>query len=236
MSDSNLFFIENEYGKVWYFKNDEEMLKQVSANLIFEQYYVINYLSNIVKSSGLILDIGAHCGSHTVLYKSLNPSAVIHAFEPQIELFKILKRNVEENGLSDVYVHNEAVGHYVGEAFLNDYSVDGSNAYSPLEYGSDKVMNLAGVQIGDGGQSVWMVTVDSLNLSACDFIKIDVEGFEPHVLSGAAETIRKFSPVISFEFNDKRSNDSTASSFQMLHVFGYSCANISGDNWIATRI
>ena len=37
-------------------------------------------------------------------------------------------------------------------------------------------------------------TLDSFNLSGIDFIKIDVEGYELHVLSGGRETIAKNKP------------------------------------------
>jgi FkbM family methyltransferase len=43
------------------------------------------------------------------------------------------------------------------------------------------------------------ITLDSLNLHACDFIQLDVEGFEAHVIYGARQTIEKFKPVIALE-------------------------------------
>ena len=43
--------------------------------------------------------------------------------------------------------------------------------------------------------------VKSLNLSRIDFIKIDVEGFEGHVLRGAVQTLSAFKPVVVLELN-----------------------------------
>ena len=42
-------------------------------------------------------------------------------------------------------------------------------------------------------------TIDQLNLPACDFIQLDVEGYEINVLHGAAKTIEKYKPGISCE-------------------------------------
>lgn len=50
------------------------------------------------------------------------------------------------------------------------------------------------------GDDVEMITLDSLNL-APDFIKIDCEGMEWHVLVGGEQTIRTHKPVIMFEEN-----------------------------------
>jgi hypothetical protein len=46
---------------------------------------------------------------------------------------------------------------------------------------------------------VSVVTLDALGLPECAIIKIDVEGMEPQVLSGGAETIERCRPVIYFE-------------------------------------
>lgn len=44
-----------------------------------------------------------------------------------------------------------------------------------------------------------MITIDSLNLDACDFMQLDVEFYELNVLRGALKTIEKYKPVISCE-------------------------------------
>jgi hypothetical protein len=43
--------------------------------------------------------------------------------------------------------------------------------------------------------------LDELNPHQCDFIKIDIEGFEPYALEGAAELIQRTRPVLHVEVN-----------------------------------
>lgn len=44
-----------------------------------------------------------------------------------------------------------------------------------------------------------VMTIDSFEFDSCDFIQLDVEGYELHIIRGAMETIRAYSPVISIE-------------------------------------
>jgi hypothetical protein len=48
-------------------------------------------------------------------------------------------------------------------------------------------------------KTINIVTIDDLKLEALDLLKIDVETMEPQVLRGAAETIKKYRPIIMFE-------------------------------------
>lgn len=225
------FVIKNNYGSIEYFDNDEEMLKQRESNLFFEQEFVLTVLSEYIQSSKVALDIGAHCGSHTILYKKINPDLTVFAFEPQKAMYSLLTSNIKANDISGVHLYNNAVGHFIGDAHLNKYSSDGTHAFETVYYDDERVFNLAGLSIGSGGELVKMVTIDSLMLS-CDFMKIDVEGYEPFVLQGAVETIERCKPVISFEYNEKTCG-SDISSFHILDDLGYSYHQVSKDNWIA---
>jgi len=226
-------YIENEYGKIAYYENDEEMVKQKEHNLFFEQEYVISYLKDFILKSKVILDIGAHCGSHSMIYKSLNSKCKIYAFEPQTMLYRLLVRNLRSNGYKSVLCLNNAVGNKIGAVEMNSFSTDGLNSYENVSYGGQDMYNLAGIQIGSGGEPAYMITVDSLSLTGCDFIKIDVEGYEPLVLEGALSTIEKYRPVISYESNHKTCKESSISSHELLANLGYECDNVWGDNWIA---
>jgi FkbM family methyltransferase len=46
-----------------------------------------------------------------------------------------------------------------------------------------------------------VLTIDSMNLQGCDYVKIDVEGAENLVLMGARETLREYKPTICFEYS-----------------------------------
>jgi FkbM family methyltransferase len=225
------FIISNKFGSIEYFDNDEEMLKQKQDNLFFEQNFVLDNLSDFIKASSVVLDVGAHCGSHTILYKRINPNCKIYAFEPQAAMYSLLVKNVKSNNLEDVHCYNNAVGHFVGDAEMNKFSEDGSNAFKNAYYDDENIFNLAGISIGSGGERVKMITIDSLKMS-CDFIKIDVEGYEPYVVSGAFETIKKCRPVICYE-NNHKSCDAEWTVSDMLHDIGYSIENSDGENWIA---
>ena len=62
------------------------------------------------------------------------------------------------------------------------------------------------------------ITIDSLDLPGCDFLKIDVEGMELQVLQGAEETIRKYQPVIYAEADREDKKDAL---FAYLRSHGY---------------
>lgn len=57
----------------------------------------------------------------------------------------------------------------------------------------------AGAHFGKPGGDVPVITIDSLELDACDLICLDLEGYEPQALRGAEKTIRKFRPAILIE-------------------------------------
>ena len=46
-----------------------------------------------------------------------------------------------------------------------------------------------------------IITIDSLEITDCDLLQLDVEGYEYFALQGAKETIRQSNPVICLELN-----------------------------------
>jgi len=51
----------------------------------------------------------------------------------------------------------------------------------------------------DGPGDIEIITLDGLSLPACDYLCLDVEGYEPKALCGAKETIARYRPVIQIE-------------------------------------
>tara|TARA_B100000900_G_scaffold391103_1_gene385391 strand:+ start:214 stop:603 length:390 start_codon:yes stop_codon:yes gene_type:complete len=64
-------------------------------------------------------------------------------------------------------------------------------------------------------------TLDSYKIRDVDFIKIDVEGYEPRVLQGGMETIERYSPAILCEINQ-----GDFSARQILESIGYKCVDV----------
>jgi len=226
-----MFTANTKYGKMSCWKNDQAFVTALKKNKVYEEDLVINELQDIIKSSTVILDIGAHIGSHTLIYSKLNPNCIIHSFEPQTKIFELLKLNVTQNKCNNVILHNNCVGHKIRTANMSKKCVDGHNINKDINYGSDTTFNLGGLQLGKDGEKVEMLTIDSLQLTGCDFIKIDVEGAEPLVLKGGEATIKKFKPKILFEQNNKKlspeminyldASDINMDSIEILKSYGY---------------
>ena len=164
------------------------------AGQVFESHIINGTLKPYIEKSRYIVDVGANIGCHAVSYANFNPECQVWAFEPQEKLHGILTRNVTRNKLDDrVTVSRCGLGHVETDATMA--SLD--TVFDYQQNGCNK----GGLGIGEGGEKIKIVTLDSLNLPGLDFLKIDVEGAEGLVVQGGAETIKKFKPVIFFEHN-----------------------------------
>ncbi len=87
-----------------------------------------------------------------------------------------------------------------------------------LDYSA--VNNFGGLGLGSfrQGEPVPVLTVDSLQLARCHLLKVDVEGMESEVLTGATETIARYRPVLYLE-NDRA--EKSPQLIQQLLQLGY---------------
>lgn len=141
------------------------------------------YLSNVK----VILDIGANIGNHSIYWSQFDNIEKIIAFEAVKSIYEILARNVNNNNIAKIELHNLAVGEKDGYAEIDKF--DENN------YGSTslKVVDESEIKI---------VSVDNFLSNKdlqIDFVKIDVEEFEVFVLNGMKHTIAKDKPIIWVE-------------------------------------
>ena len=136
-------------------------------------------ISNYVPQKRVVVQAGGNCGFYVKQYAKL--FEVVYTFEPEPVNFYCLNLNVTE--------HN--VLKFQGCLGDEHYCV-----------GLDKFMPDVGSTYVSGEGSVPTFLIDDLNLSACDLIHLDIEGYELKALKGAVETIKKFKPVIAFECHD----------------------------------
>jgi FkbM family methyltransferase len=243
MRSDDLFRVDSPVGTLFYFRNDR-WFTGGGPNQIFEQDIVLKYLKKIIQSSKLALDIGAHVGSHSIIYSNLNFDLKILAFEPQKKIFELLKYNIDFSNLENVHPYNLAVGNTSGTTTL-DSIVHEPGHDILLSYDINLPANFGGVGLGPGGERVQMVSIDDLELERCDYIKIDVEGAENLVILGGRKTILKYKPSIFFESNHTHMTPQTLNSLgidralpnakEMLQEFGYSqILKIDDNNYLAS--
>lgn len=235
---------DTNYGRMCCLPNDIVFNSEMRNGKIYEEHLIVKNIIPLFNTldSLVILDVGSHIGSHSVIYSKLFPNSQILAFEPQSIIFNILNKNIHQNNINNCSVYNNAVGHINMDTTMSKYLYDGYDC--KIEYGVDKTLNYGGIGLGKDGEYVKMISIDSLNLERCDYIKIDVEGAEILVLTGALNTINKYHPIIFFEETDKTISTEMIESMnininfetprELLIKIGYHITNIDNNNCLAT--
>lgn len=179
---------------------------EVKIDRLFEKY---------VKPGSTVIDIGANIGLHTLRSALLTgEKGKVLAIEPSTWAIKKLRRNLELNPeLSKVIeIRHNALGENAEKSislgFQSSYRLNGKNEiYSEV---------------------VDVLTLDSIaeqnSLQSVDFIKIDVDGHELHILRGAKKMLSISKPVLVVEFTPSYSTsylDELTAIETYLHSLGY---------------
>jgi len=178
---------ESRYGQIIFSTIDQYVGASIEKYGEFSEYEGM-FFQSFVRPGSVVMDIGANIGAHTLaLAKATGPSGMVLSYEPQRTLCYMMCGSVVLNELSNVFCFNQAVGEEVGSIEVPnlDYSVYAN-------YGG--LCLVENEQNWDGGHGVYrvkQVSIDSLNLPTCDFVKVDVEGMELSVLKGATETMAR---------------------------------------------
>ncbi len=136
------------------------------------------WVRNILKPGGTFLDVGANVGYYTTLAASLVGSkGHVLAFEPSPYAYKRLETILKRNAITQVDAFQCAVGDK--EGWLDLYLPNQAHLHSPSLVPTDKTFTSVKVQVCclDSHASLEAI-------SMIDFMKVDVEGFEPNVLRG----------------------------------------------------
>lgn len=134
------------------------------------------------------VDVGANIGATALIMGAFaGERGRVIAVEPGPQSFALLQRNLAMNGASTVTALNCAVSAESGRMTFCENS-----AYGHLA--PDAVGLQVEVRTLDR-------IVEDLGLTRLDLLKIDTEGFEPHVLEGARATLERLRPVIYLELN-----------------------------------
>jgi FkbM family methyltransferase len=193
---------ESDYGQFvvnQYCKFQGEALETTGKTHIEDELNRMYMIIDGLPDDAVVIDGGANIGFITVpLARHLQgkPAKII-SFEAQKRLFYALAGTVAINDLYNVHVYNQALGDTVGVVKMPDV-----NYQEVDDYGSVSVDAEVSEFDYTNPNLTQMVTIDSLRLPKVDFIKLDVEGYEPNAIRGAAETIKKHRPWLWVEYNN----------------------------------
>lgn len=159
-----------------------------------------DYYESFLKPGDYAIDIGAHVGRHTIpIAKKVAPNGRVFAYEPiytcREKLIKSIKH--DENNLEEVittypYALSDRKGNSEFTIFIDDPGYSGLKARSGAN--TSKTERIV----------VDVRTLDDhlAGLKSLEYIKIDAEGGEFDILKGGVNLIKKFRPVVTFEFGE----------------------------------
>ena len=224
LADYRIAEVERE-GR-FYIDDSRDLIKRSLSKGVEWEPYITNLILAHAKPGTTVVDVGAHIGTHTVtLAQAAGWRGRVYAFEPQKKIFRELVKNVELNGLRNVVALRFAIG----------------DRHGLVEMNKSGKGNEGGTSIGAGGDRAELRTLDSFGFRNLSFVKIDVEGYEDHVLDGAARTLREQHPVVLVEIlggvdydkataEQKRRIEGTRAKIEAL---GYTTKRVSMHDYLA---
>lgn len=177
-------------------------------------------MRTILKKGGVFYDIGANVGFYTLFGSSLvGPEGKVYAFEPLPRNLKYLYCHLNLNKITNVKVFECAVSNQTGQAFFDE----------SVEPSMGKISSIGKILVN-------MISLDELynegKIIAPDSMKIDVEGAEYWVLTGALRILKNSHPIIFLATHGKKEHQDCCN---FLIELGYHVESIDGKRIDETR-
>ncbi len=146
-----------------------------------------------------IIDIGAHYGYFSLFSsKNTDNASLIFAFEPDVNNYRILCRNIEKNKAANIHPVNCAIagtdelsrlykGRSPNNSLLQDYSFVQKDQYIKIQT-----------------KTLPQIITDN-DIQRIDFLKMDCEGSEYAILETMPDRVLNLITTVSMEFHDLKS-------------------------------
>lgn len=174
----------------------------------------LNVMKDYIPEGTTVFDVGAHQGTHTLAFaRFVGSSGKVVAFEPQRTMHQIASGTIALNEIYNVLLFNFAVGNKREIVSIPIFDYEKPGHFSGMSITNEP-----------NGEKVIQEKIDSLALelnlgSNLSLIKIDVEGMEYQVLTGAEEVISQNNPTIFFELHKGNKYHSQILAFLKRHGY-----------------
>jgi FkbM family methyltransferase len=154
---------------------------------------MIDVIGRYVNPGDTCFDVGANAGAVSLaLAKRVGPRGAVYAIEPGKAVFARLSANIGLNPRFSRVIRPYCLAfsdRREVRTWVEDPKNPGNASFIMLDEGAKEQMPLAPMDDFIAGQGVERI----------DFIKIDVEGLELEVITGALRSIERFKPAIYYE-------------------------------------
>ena len=144
------------------------------------------FIKTVVKDGDCVFDIGAHIGYYSFLFSNLTgKTGNCYSFEPQKNLFEIIKLTMKANGISNIIPFNTLLSNKTGKIKFFQ-AEDQSHSSVTASIGKSEAIS--------SSYDIDSITIDDFirenKIPSVKLMKIDVEGAEFMVLEGAKESLK----------------------------------------------
>lgn len=178
--------VETDRFTIWVDAEDPLVAQGIMANRSYETHVTAALLREL-RADSTFVDVGANMGWFTLLAAPIARRVI--AIEPNPTNVQLLYRSLLANEFKNVSVLQGAVTDRPNLLQLNFLRSNGS--VSSVE----QAVTTATIVQGNPLDLLLRET------ERVDVMKIDIEGHEPIALEGMRETLRRFHPVLIFEFH-----------------------------------
>jgi len=188
-----------------YFKNGTKCVIRNKSDSIafFENYFLkVNNPNEKfgIKKDDIVIDIGSHIGYFTIYAAKNAHKGTVYSIEPYIESFKILKKNLKLNNLTNVKPFHIAISKVTEQITLY---IDKNNQIGNSIFQTDATTESEKVDSFSLGDFV-----KSNKIEKIDFLKIDCEGAEFEILLNLDKELIKNINKISVEVHENNITNS----------------------------
>jgi len=159
------------------------------------------------KSAPLIIDGGANIGVSVIYFKKLYPKSHIIAFEPDPEVFQVLKKNCESFGIQDVETIPKAL--WTSDTALEFMREGGDAGRLSRDEDNSDLIRVPTCRLKD--------YLDQ----EIDLLKLDIEGAETEVLKDCADRLSNIERIFVEYHSFANSPQSLNDLISVLHDSGF---------------
>lgn len=174
--------------------------------LVLAETFHTEWLKNKLRPGDLFLDVGASTGAMTIPIAKSLPDVRVIAFEPNRHTNRVLQDTLARNDIAGVEVCGLAVSDTVGSLTFVElpHDVTGNAPWQPES--SSLITEALRQATGGERYEAPITTLDAFFAGRTDFanvraVKIDVEGYEVHVLRGSSRLLKEVKPFLAIDIH-----------------------------------